>query len=356
MSRFALDTDRRFVFEGRAWQYRVLLFGLSLSPHVFAKVTEGALAPLREVGIRILNCLKQGPHARTVVRSQGPGALAPQPVGALCQLGKEQALPRAEKLFSQYAVRLGECGGTSHQRACPIHADLPEFLQRQDGGTTETLSEAPGAYGIHSRSLAARIASYGTTSAQVTLPSPEMGMSPRYSSRGQRIAAHSAPGRTLSIYGLKYLRTSVSACHCHDGCLQCGLVRYMQRAGSLGFLDRASSDLTHQLPRVAGSAAWLARVGPHRQHCGCFVHQLAGLSTITSHVTTRPSSPPLESDAAQIAARRPHPGGAQSCSRCALTTAHIPWRMATPSRDNPAVLESIRGSSGKPGCLPRPVV
>ncbi len=47
----------RFAFEGRAWQYRVLPFGLSLSPRVFTKVVEGALAPLREVGVRILNYL-----------------------------------------------------------------------------------------------------------------------------------------------------------------------------------------------------------------------------------------------------------------------------------------------------------
>ncbi len=47
----------RFVFEGRAWQYRVLPFGLSLSPRVFTKVVEGALTPLREVGVRILNYL-----------------------------------------------------------------------------------------------------------------------------------------------------------------------------------------------------------------------------------------------------------------------------------------------------------
>ncbi len=45
------DTDRH----GR--QYRVLPFGLSLSPRVFTKVVEGALTPLREVGVRILNYL-----------------------------------------------------------------------------------------------------------------------------------------------------------------------------------------------------------------------------------------------------------------------------------------------------------
>ena len=47
----------RFAFEGRAWQYKVLPFGLSLSPRVFTKLAEGALAPLRLAGIRILNYL-----------------------------------------------------------------------------------------------------------------------------------------------------------------------------------------------------------------------------------------------------------------------------------------------------------
>ncbi len=47
----------RFAFEGRAYQYKVLPFGLSLSPRVFTKVVEAALIPLREQGVRILNYL-----------------------------------------------------------------------------------------------------------------------------------------------------------------------------------------------------------------------------------------------------------------------------------------------------------
>ncbi len=47
---------QRFTFEGRAYQYKVLPFGLSLSPRVF-KVVEAALVPLREADIRILNYL-----------------------------------------------------------------------------------------------------------------------------------------------------------------------------------------------------------------------------------------------------------------------------------------------------------
>ncbi len=54
------------------------------------------------------------PIQRAVGRSQGLGAPAPQPVGASGQLGKEQALPCAENLFSRCGVRLGEYDGTPH--------------------------------------------------------------------------------------------------------------------------------------------------------------------------------------------------------------------------------------------------
>ncbi|KAI2668815.1 ORF V: Enzymatic polyprotein [Labeo rohita] len=47
----------RFAFEGRAYQYKVLPFSLSLSPRVFTKVAEAALSPLWQTGIRILNYL-----------------------------------------------------------------------------------------------------------------------------------------------------------------------------------------------------------------------------------------------------------------------------------------------------------
>ena len=43
----------RFAFEGRLYEYTVLPFGLSLSPRVFVKVTEAAIAPLRHQGIKL---------------------------------------------------------------------------------------------------------------------------------------------------------------------------------------------------------------------------------------------------------------------------------------------------------------
>ncbi len=356
----------RFAFEGRAWQYRVLTFGLSLSPRVFTKVVEGALTPLRQDPQLPRRLAYSSPIQRAVGRSQGLGAPAPQPVGASGQLGKEQALPCAENLFSRCGVRLGEYDGTPHGGTCPSSAELPEFLQRQECGTTETVSEAPGAYGIRSCSHAARIASYETTSALATLPGPEVGMAPLYTASRYLPAVSPLPqplDRPCLSTGRGAPRTIVPAYCCHNRCLQYGLGRYMQRAGSLGALDRAPTALAHQLPGAVGSAFSLAavpatavgqaRASPHGQHCGGLVYQPAGGYTITPHVTARPPSPPLESHAVQVTACCSHPGAAQSCGRRALTTAHVPRRMATPSRDDPADLESIRGSSGRPVCLPR---
>ncbi len=189
-------------------------------------------------------------------------------------------------------------------------------------------------------------------------------MAPRYTASRYLPAVSPLPqplDRPCLSTGRGAPRTSVPAYCCHNRCLQHGLGRYMQRAGSLGALDRAPTALSHQLPGAVGSAFSLAavpatavgqaRASPHGQHCGGLVYQPAGGYTITPHVTARPPSPPLESHAVQVTACCSHPGAAQSCGRRALTTAHVPRRMATPSRDDPADLESIRGSSGRPVCL-----
>ncbi len=217
----------RFAFEGRAWQYRVLPFGLSLSPRVFTKVVEGALAPLREVGVRILNYLDDW-----LILAQSREQLCDLVLRHLSQLGLRVNWEKS-KLSPAHRIRV-----SPHGRARPISAELPEFLRRQDCGSTETVSEAPGAYGIRSCGHAARIASYETTSALVALPSPEVGMAPRCTS------------------------------------------------------------------------------GEH-------------------HTGVSPLLQPLD-------------GPCLSTGRGAL-----PRRMATPSRDDPADLESIRGSSGRPVCFPR---
>lgn len=53
---FKRDNFLRFAFKDQAYQYKVT-FKLSLSPLALTNVTEVALAPLKELGICILNYL-----------------------------------------------------------------------------------------------------------------------------------------------------------------------------------------------------------------------------------------------------------------------------------------------------------
>lgn len=45
----------RFAYQGRAYKYKAVPFGLSLAPRVFSKCVEAALSPLRNCGIRIFS-------------------------------------------------------------------------------------------------------------------------------------------------------------------------------------------------------------------------------------------------------------------------------------------------------------
>ncbi|KAI2657489.1 Transposon Ty3-G Gag-Pol polyprotein [Labeo rohita] len=111
----------RFAFEGPAYQYKVLPFGLSLSPRVFTKVAEAALAPLREMGIRILNYLDDW-----LILAHSGGSQPPGSVGTSDQLGKEQTLPGAEDLFSRCGTGLGQYVCASLPRAHTVSAEVCE--------------------------------------------------------------------------------------------------------------------------------------------------------------------------------------------------------------------------------------
>ncbi|KAI2657031.1 hypothetical protein H4Q32_021090 [Labeo rohita] len=105
----------RFAFEGRAYQYKVLPFGLSLSPRVFTKVAEAALSPLWQTGIS-RRLASHSSLARSVVRTEGHGAPAPQPSGPSGRPREEQTLPSAEDLFSRRGDGLGQYDSPPHQR------------------------------------------------------------------------------------------------------------------------------------------------------------------------------------------------------------------------------------------------
>ncbi|KAI2645082.1 ORF V: Enzymatic polyprotein [Labeo rohita] len=230
----------QFAFEGRAYQYKVLLFRLSLSPRVFTKVAEAAIVPLRECGVRILNYLNDWlilAQSRTSCVNTGTWCSDTSACWDFGSTGKRANSPRCRGSLFSCGVGLGQSDSATHRGTCPVSAKLFEFIQRQDSGPTETFSEAPGAYGIRSRSNAAQVASYEAASALASQPSPEMG-----------VAEWHAPGTHHPILspnlwpmvgpffstGGSPSRSGVQAwCGVH-GCLGQGLGGHVQRACSPG--------------------------------------------------------------------------------------------------------------------------
>ncbi len=350
---------------------QVLPFGLSLSPRVFTKVAEAALVPLREQGVRILNYLDDW-----LILAQSWDQLCEhrdRVLSHLSQLGlqvnweKSRTLPGAEDLFSRYGVRLGQSDSAPHAGTRSVGVELLEYIQEQDGGTTETVSEAPGAYGGCGGGHAAGAAPYETASTLAPWPSPEVGVAERHAEG----PSHSSLPPNLHPVVRPFIPSGRSApgtglqarCGLHRRLRQ-GLGGHVQRACSVGGLDGSPTALAHQLPRVAGSTPGLepsqetltrrACTSPYGQLCDRCVHQPTRWSTLPSHVTTRPPPPPLESEASEVASRHSYPGLAQPDSRRAVTSCS-PRRMETPSPDGPADLATFWTRTGRPVRVPRDV-
>ncbi len=301
----------------------------------------------------------------TVMRTQGFGAQSPQPVGPSGQLGKEQTRPSAEDLFSRYGVGFGRTVSTPHRGTCSVGVELPEYIQGQDSGPAETFSEAPGAYGGRSGSNPARLASYETASALASWPSPEMDVATRHVPSGNHsgMPPNLQPVvRPLVSSGRSSPRAGVPACCSLHGCLCHRLGGHVQRAGSVRGVDGPPTALAHQLPRVAssipcpgppeGAVTGQACAGPYGQYCDRCVHQPSRRSALPSHVATRPPSPPLESEASEVASRHSCPWCAQPCGRRALTSCAA-RRVETPPPGGPADLGGVQRGSGRPVCLAR---
>ncbi len=265
---------------------------------------------------------------QAVVCTQGLGAQAPQPAGPSGQLGKEQTHSNAEDLFSRHGVGFGQPNSTPHPGTSSVGAELLQDFIRQDGGSTETLSEAPGAYGCSCGDSPARSAPYETASALAPWPNPEVGVEMRYSpgSDYTDLPQNLQPVvRSLVPSGRCAPGAGIQTCGGIHRCLGHRLGSHVQRARSIRGLDGSPTALAYQLPRVAGSTPCLelpqmapsaqGRSGPYGQHCDRCVCQPARRFTLPSHVATRPPPPPLESE---FPLCHPHPRSVQSASRRAV--------------------------------------
>ncbi len=340
----------RFAFEGRAYQYKVLPFGLSLSPRVFTKVAEAALVPLREQGVRILNYLDDW-------------LILAQSQDQLCE-HRDMVLSHLSQLGLQVNWEKSKLSRLTQERAQSVLNCLNTFKNR----TAAPLKQ-------FQRLLGHMVAAAAVTPLGLLHMRPRQhwlhGRVPRWAWQSGTLRVHSSlpPNlppvvRPFIPWGRSAPGTGLQArCGLHRRLRQ-GLGGHVQRACSVGGLDWSPTALAHQLPRVTGSTPGLepsqetltrrACTSPYGQHCDRCVHQPTRWSTLPSHVTTRPPPPPLESEASEVASRHSYPGVAQPDSRQAVTSC-APRRMETPSPDGPADLATFWTRTGRPVRVPRDV-
>ncbi len=165
---------------------------------------------------------------------------------------------------------MGRSDSASHAGTCSVSVELLEYVQEQHGGPTESVSEAPGAFGaavavtplglLHMRPPH-MAESWGGRGSAAQGPS-HTGLPPNLHPMVRPfVSSGSAPG------------TGLQACYGLHGCLHHRLGGHVQRACSVGGLDGSPTALAHQLPRVTDSTPGLelsqealtrqARTGPH---------------------------------------------------------------------------------------------
>ncbi len=136
---------------------------------VFTKVVEAALVPLRERSVHILSylddwlilaqpCRQLCAHRDLVLKHFSL-------LGLRVNWEKSKLVPMQRISFLGMELNLVNQTGTPHPGTCSVGAELLQDFIRQDGGSTETLSEAPGAYGCSCGDSPARSAPYETASA-----------------------------------------------------------------------------------------------------------------------------------------------------------------------------------------------
>ncbi len=271
----------RFAFEGVAYQYTVLPFGLSLAPRTFTKCMDAALSPLRQMGIRILNYLDDW-----LILAQSEVELLSHRTLILSHLERlglrvnfaKSAVSQPTNIVPGYSSGLSSHESGDSARTRSGHSETRGHLQERHRSPTQSVSENAGPYG---RSIASVTAG----------PAPHAPPSTLVETTGstQRMAS-----RTLAYQGESGLCNSPDPLEeptvdgegrghgvgphqesCHDRRLQHRLGGAVRRQTDLRPLVEDGERLPHQLLGNASSLSSLPvfPAGPNRTPCADSLRQ-----------------------------------------------------------------------------------
>ncbi len=167
----------RFAFEGTAYQYSVLPFGLALAPRTFSKCMDAALSPPqgeRDTHPQLSGRLADLAQSQDTLLSHIDSLLIHlESLGLCINMRKSILAP------SQSITYLGVCMDSLEMRARLSrdtrggHFVLPAPLQRRQLCSFEEISEAAGTHGVSFGSMSSWLITHATTAAMAEILSPQ---------------------------------------------------------------------------------------------------------------------------------------------------------------------------------------
>ncbi|XDV46928.1 hypothetical protein PO909_016730 [Leuciscus waleckii] len=351
----------RFAFEGQAYHYTVLPFGLSPAPRTFTKCMDAALATLRMRGGQVLNYLDDWlilAQSRSVLIEHTTVLLDHlENLGLSVNWGEELSVTQLEDIFPGHRVGLAVHDSATNATARGRHSTHSELVPLRRVCPAQEISEDAGSHGLSIISTPAGPAPHAPAAvlAESASPTPSVGI--RFDSpQGQSEVRHSS--ETLESKQLVPVRCKpgdflegVSGVH---GRVHLGMGSAARGQTVLRPVVGTGEAPAHKLPRNAGSRkradAFLSpnkrtpRPDPLGQRVCGVLHKSPGRPQVQEPVQasrTPPGMGSVQPALAQSSARARDP---EYRTRQTVQEQCSGRRMVFTPTDSPTAVEEIRQS------------
>ncbi len=359
----------RFAFGGKAYQYKVLPFGLALAPRTFTKCMDAALAPLRLQGIRVLNYLDDWlilAHSRELVSRHRDIVLR-----HIHSLGLRMNAKKSVLLTSQQTVFLGVRLDSVQMQARLAPARIPDFtacLARFKLGHYVSVGTSRRLLGLMAAGLpcvAPRVTSHeaillvdegAEVTPHCTSHSPYQGVAQLLSTPFTMVRPRFSPER------------GENGCdppppYDHDGRINDRLGRGLRRQTGERRVDGRVPLLAYKLPGTQGCLPGFDVFSPRSrgvsyhsqngQYGGCVSHKPSGRFTVAHPGQACTPSSPLVPGQVPLFEGGSRSGNTEPCGRFSVETEAQAGGMDVEPSDGIPDLGSVWRSGGGPLCFSR---
>ncbi len=362
----------RFAFSGKAYQYRVLPFGLALSPRTFTKCVDAALAPLRLQGIHILNYIDDwlivAHSEQMAVRHRDGGSTSRcrsrshERVGVKTKCKEKCAVSIPENHLSRRGVGFDHDAGTIVPCSDRVDSQHGQESQRRSVTHGQAVSDTAGSDGssVQRDTFWPAVHETPTVVAQVQGVLPEGKPVPHDQGHAAMPTCLGHVEETLVLVSGPGPGSSLPPCNASDGCIPDRLGGGHEWPPCPRSVEWSPSHVAHQLPGDAGrvSSTETFSSGPkksqcastHRQHSCGFLYQPPGRSAFTPLMQAGAPDPCVVPGQVPLAERGLYSWASQCRSRHPVEAGAEARGMEASPRGGEADLESFWPGTGGSVC------